>query len=290
VTDADAAWTTPWAHSQAGKELDDEERRRPEPQTGSWPWFGAPLVARLALQVAVEEAKGFLPVLGSDVTSYAADAVCRAVLESSSLAWWLLDPGIGAEARLARALAYRLHTAKETERAIAHLGLLPDEDPSEYGELPEAVGQDIRSLGPKWSWHPSGTWVSWGDQQEQKQSWPHYSDRAVDLVRCIWPQEKMPYAVLSAVAHAELLGLARNLPAPDAEGSSAVGMLRDAVRPVADPAGFWLWHDTYLVLGALVFTAERAAAFLALDHQIAALNTWTGELDGTLPTLRPMAS
>ena len=55
----------------------------------------------------------------------------RAVLESSSLAWWLLDPSIGAQARLARALAYRLHTASETKKAVGHLGLGPEEDPSE---------------------------------------------------------------------------------------------------------------------------------------------------------------
>lgn len=86
VTDADAAWMTPWTHSQAGRELDEEERRRPGPQTGSWPWLLAPMVARLSLRVAIEEARGFQAVLGSRVTSYAADAVCRAVLESASLA------------------------------------------------------------------------------------------------------------------------------------------------------------------------------------------------------------
>jgi hypothetical protein len=48
VTDADTALRTPWAHSQAGQELDEEERRRPEPQAGSWPWLLAPMIARLA--------------------------------------------------------------------------------------------------------------------------------------------------------------------------------------------------------------------------------------------------
>ena len=49
--------------------------------------------------------------------------------------------------------------------------------------------------------------------------------------------------------------------------------------PAASPAGFWIWHDTYLILGALAFTADRAASFLALEDQLAALHSWTGEQD-----------
>jgi hypothetical protein len=82
--------------------------------------------------------------------------VCRAVLESSSLAWWLLDPGIGAQTRLARALACRLHTAHETRKAVGYLRLAPDEDPCEYGELPGAAEQELTGLGPDWTCHPSG--------------------------------------------------------------------------------------------------------------------------------------
>lgn len=292
VTDANTAWDTPWAHSPAGAELTAEEARRPGPQTGSWPWLIAPIAARLALRVAIEEAKGFSTTLASGTASYAADVLCRAVLESSSLAWWLLDPSIGAEARLARSLAYRLHTALETSKAIDHLGLGPDEDRSEYGELPEAVTQEIGCLGPNWSWKTwgrSGALVSWGEAEEEEQSWPSYTCRAEELVRDIWPQRKMPYAVLSAVAHAELLGLARNLATPDVADRPRPAGGTD-LRPVGDPSGFWLWHDAYLVLGALVFTANRAAVFLGLKDQLTALRTWTGELNRTLPTLRPAAT
>jgi hypothetical protein len=191
--------------------------------------------------------------------------LCRAVLESSSLAWWLLDPGVGARPRLARALTYRLHTAKETKRAISHLRLGSDEDPTEYGELPDTVMQEIRNLGPDWTCHPSGAWVSWGNGEEQKETWPGYSDRAADLVRRIWPQqEKMPYAALSAVVHAELLGLARGIPRPGPAKPTAT-TAPDAIRADLGPARLWLWHDAYLAIGALVFTADRAASFLALD-------------------------
>ena len=38
-----------------------------------------------------------------------------------------------------------------------------------------------------------------------------YTDRVPSLVVKTWPQEKLPYAQLSAVAHAQLVGLERNL-------------------------------------------------------------------------------
>jgi hypothetical protein len=49
----------------------------------------------------------------------------------------------------------------------------------------------------------------------------------------------------------------------------------------------WLWQHAYLVIGALVFTASRAAAFLGLDDQLTGLNAWMAELNRRLPALRP---
>src|SRR5207248_7657044 len=75
--------------------------------------------------VEVEEAKGFSKVLDPNATSYAADVLCRGILETASLVWWLLDPDIDAQRRLARSLVYRLHTAAQTGRAIEALALDP---------------------------------------------------------------------------------------------------------------------------------------------------------------------
>jgi len=68
VTDTDA-WTTPSAHSQSGQELNEEERRRPPPLAGSWPWLLAPTIARLALRAAVEEAERLHAVISHTATS-----------------------------------------------------------------------------------------------------------------------------------------------------------------------------------------------------------------------------
>lgn len=280
VTGADAAWSTPFSHSQAGMELAMQEALRPEPQTGSWPWLAAPVFGRLALHCAGDEATAFLENLRQDKTACAADVLCRAILESTSLTWWLLDPDIGAERRLARSLLCRLNAAREVTRAVDYLGLGPDEDRSDYGETPEDIRQEIRDLGPAWRWNDSGTRVSWG---EEEQAWPSYTNRVEDLVRPVWPQSKLPYAVLSAVTHAGLPGLARNFSARlTRTGESAAQLSADR-----ESARVWLWCDTYLVLGALVLTAHRAATFLSLEDQIAALRNWIAELDRTLPQIRP---
>lgn len=69
--------------------------------------------------------------------------------------------------------------------------------------------------------------------------------------------------------------------------SAKVTTTISAVRPAADAARLWLWHDALLVHGALVFTSDRAAAFLALEEQFAALHAWAVELDRILPASRP---
>jgi len=190
--------------------------------------------------------------------------------------WWLLDPDSDAQQRTARWLVYRLHTAKETAKAVNALELAPGEDRSGYGEAPADVRTEIADLG----WSESGQAVVFAGGQE---SWPGYTERAGKLLSAIWPQGDLPYRMLSAVAHAEVLGLARNL-APPAPGASGV-------RPAPGPAAeVWLWQDAHLVLGALVLTAGRAASFLGLDDQSATLRALTEYLNRTLPTLRPTAS
>jgi hypothetical protein len=270
VTNANGTWETPGADTPAGKELAAEEARRPEPATGSWPWLLTPALARLALQTALEEAKGFAAVLARAGTSYAPDVLCRSVLETSSLAWWLLDPDIDSKTRMARSLSYRLYSAAQTRKAVDALGLAPEDDRSEFGELPEAVTEDIRSA--QLPTDESGKVLFSAEEAR-----PGYTDRVAKLVAKIWPQTQLPYAVLSAVAHGEMLGLVRNIAQGEPRLSVAPGVGTDT----------WLWHDTYLVIGALIFTAERAAAFLGQGDELTALGEWMQESQRRLLDVRP---
>jgi len=49
------------------------------------------------------------------------------------------------------------------------------------------------------------------------------------------------------------------------------------------------WQDTYLVIGTLLFTADRAASFPGLHDQLTALHAWMAELNRRLPALPPSA-
>jgi hypothetical protein len=122
--------------------------------------------------------------------------------------------------------------------------------------------------------------VSTGSSEESAEPWLDYTERAERLVERIWPQRKLPYAALSAVAHAEFFGLQRNLVSST---DTAQGL-----RPAAgQDTALWLWQDIYLVIGALVLTADRAASFLGLHDQLAVISALTEHLDQRLPALRP---
>jgi hypothetical protein len=273
LTSDDEIWRTPFRESEAGAEMAQENAHR---ESECWPWMTAFLFSRLALNAAVGQAGGLHAVLGGHGTSHATGALSRAVLESTSLAWWLLAPGIGAERRLCRTFVYRLHTAVQTQRAVSRLALAQGENPSEYGELPETVIAEIADLGLDHTCRRSARKVSCGEE-----SWPRYTERVTDLLQYVWPEPEVPYPVLSAVGHGELLGLTRSL---DTNPHTA-----DSLRLADSESDIWLWHDAYLALGATVFGTKRAASFVgALDH-VGALEELIDDLDRTLPTLRPRA-
>lgn len=69
------------------------------------------------------------------------------------------------------------------------------------------------------------------------------------------------------------------------EGNLARGEPRLRVAP--DDDGVWLWQDTYLVIGAMTFTAERAAAFLGQGDEMTALGQWMQESQRRLLAVRP---
>lgn len=179
------AWDSPTRTSPAGNELVEEESL-PDRTSGSWPWLSGPLIARWALQLAAAEAEGFSAVLDLGTTSYAADVLCRSVLESTALTWWLLEPDIGSQKRVARALAYRLSSANETAKAVKHLGLPVDGDWSGYGELPDDVKKEIQQLGLSCTRGPGGRPRCGGEVL------PSYTERIADLVGQVWPQPNTP--------------------------------------------------------------------------------------------------
>jgi hypothetical protein len=266
LVDDEAAWSEPLAASQAGREMSAQDARTgTDRPTGSWPWLLAMIVARWTLRTAVEFATDFANLLANGGAASTTGVLCRAILEHTSLTFWLLAPDIDSDGRLARALNYQLHTARQTKRAFGRLGVDEDEDPAGYGEMPETVVEQIRALGC------SVTETGGIRCGASCVDWPRYSDRVEQLVRFIWPQHKLPYAVLSAIGHAELLGFHR------------MGMPGDANDPqqlAQSGTPEWLRWDAYLALGALVLSVERTNVFLGRPNQAAELRVLAARLAG----------
>jgi hypothetical protein len=264
-----------WDHLPAGSESDLEvvaENSDASRQTGSWPWRSALMVARWALQLTAAEAEGMAAVLRVGAPA-APDVLCRAALESAALAWWLLEPDIGSRRRLARALAYRLRSAIGNELTIEYLGLSADEDRSGYGDSRDEVITEITNLALDYKCDKYGHHVHVDGERLDS-----YAKRVSDLVQAVWPQPGLPYAMLSQVGHAELNGIVRGL------DMSPPGDFRSTADVAAS---FWAWHDTYLAVGAMVLSAHRAASFLGLDVETAAILKWMESSQRALRVLQP---
>jgi hypothetical protein len=106
----------PSAESRAMAELNDERRFR----TANWEEpvrnahsYGQVLVAPLADHLASLAAAAQHSVIGP---SFAHLALLRAIMETSTLASWLLEPAIGVERRIKRSLTYRIDNADNLTR------------------------------------------------------------------------------------------------------------------------------------------------------------------------------
>ncbi|HTT92594.1 MAG TPA: hypothetical protein VMF65_23775 [Acidimicrobiales bacterium] len=265
-------WADPLRASRAGTELAEEEADHPQPETGSWPWLLTLRFSRLALKVAADEARWTaLVIADATSTSYAIDVLSRAVLEATSLVWWLLDPEIPRARRSARMLLYRLNGAREADKADRALRAGVNGAQAAEWEPPERVREEIRDYGFALS-HDDKS-VTW---DEEKEFLPGYTDRTSQFVKHVWSGDAsgFAYRFLSAVAHAEVLGLVRNV-----ELTGGADHLQ--------PEPFWIWFDTYLTVGSLVLANHRAADFLGLKDCGERLSLWADYAQSRLQTLQP---
>ncbi len=134
---------TPWCAPPTGSDAAGDLAGS---QWGEAPVRNALDIAWMAIGAAASEILAFSAVLPGARTCYASEVLARAVLESASLALWLLEPGIGPRTRVARSIAYRLNGAMHMESALDHLTLREGEQRSDYGELREDVVEDASGL------------------------------------------------------------------------------------------------------------------------------------------------
>lgn len=118
---------------------------------GTGPWGEEPIrtayaLAALNYNAALDQARAMTALMTGAFTAVPTMVLGRSLIEATSRAWWLLEPGIGAIARVERYQAARYAGAVEGERAMLADGV-PEEEVGLYTETPSQVGEYSRKLG-----------------------------------------------------------------------------------------------------------------------------------------------
>jgi len=161
------------------------------------PWGDVPVktayaAAAFLLDAVLQCLRAMSGALAVEATPYVTNCLARSALEAASQAWWLLEPGIGAQRRVARLLLVRAGSARRLEETAKVLGFVP----GDYGETAEAVRRYGADLGLELVSVDGGKrWVCGVDEL------PGYTARARDFERAL--RAVGSYSIYSGAAHAE---------------------------------------------------------------------------------------
>jgi len=183
-------WVPAW-RSEASRE------RGEVVSTPGGPWGDAPVrmtyaAAAFLLDAVLQCLRAMSGALAVEATPYVTNCLARSALEAGSQAWWLLEPGIGAQRRVARFLLIRAGSARRMQDTATILGFVA----ADYGETVAGVRQVGADLGLDLVSADGGKrWVCGVDEL------PSYTARARDFERAL----KAPgsYSIYSGAAHAQ---------------------------------------------------------------------------------------
>jgi hypothetical protein len=137
----DVEWVPAW-QSEAARELTETVRGAGGPW-GDMPVRTAYAAAAFLLEAVLQCVRALSGALTAEATPYVANCLARSALEAGSRAWWLLEPDIGAQRRVARFLLIRARSARAVHDTAKTLGA----EPGDYGETVATVFQHAAALG-----------------------------------------------------------------------------------------------------------------------------------------------
>jgi len=109
-------WSAGW-QSEAARECANRELG-PGGQWGAGPGRSAYIAAGLYLEAVLQCLRAMGDALTVDSTAYVVNTLARAAMESGSRVCWLLEPGIGARARVTRFVLIRASGARYLDAAV----------------------------------------------------------------------------------------------------------------------------------------------------------------------------
>ncbi|WP_067504319.1 hypothetical protein [Actinoplanes sp. TFC3] len=220
--------------------------------------------AALLTDAGLDSANVVRTLLVSGASSgLAIETLVRSVLESAAQVWWLLEPGIGGRARMARLYVLRRQSACALQGTAAKLQVQLG---SGYGQtVDDMVALYERELGLRPDHSHKGVWV--GCEGQRKTG---YTDRVARFMGDIGhAEDKGPYAFICGASHMEFWRLSygyEEIENPDGSREWMPRTPRDFLRLALS-----------VTTDALVYPAARA--FDLLGRQ-AALRELVGLLPG----------
>ena len=188
---------------ESGSPGDSELRNAESGPAGVWgerPVRSTFAHSQMAVNAVVQHARAVATLIDPPRTSLALDVLARGALEASAIAWWLLEPKLGARRRVCRMQLLRVNSARELAKAIAEAGA----DPALIGG--ETVA-DVQKYSADLGIGAFADVGSVGNAQCEGEVRPGYTKRVKDLTDD-WGFDGA-YSIYSGMAHAELYGFWR---------------------------------------------------------------------------------
>jgi hypothetical protein len=252
----ESEWVPAW-RSEASRER-TADVRGPNGPWGDVPVRTAYAAATFLLDAVLQCLRAMGSALTTEATPYVANCLARSALEAGSQAWWLLEPGIGAQRRVGRFLLIRVRSARALEDTAKTLGVAP----GDYGETVDAVKQHAAALGLKLVSAESGKRWSCGIDEL-----PGYSARARAFEQAL--RARGSYSIYSGSAHAEWHAIISGWQLP-ASPDSVESLL------VKRPDRVAIWSAVFNSVNASLEVSRRALELLGRHARLIDLHYLSG--------------
>jgi hypothetical protein len=217
------------------------------------PWSDEPLAEAttagiMLIYAAEDHLRSAGELISGGTSRYGPFTLLRAAFELSAQAWWIFDPGIDLEERLARGANFILNSHRERQKLEAEIGH-PDSRAPKIQAILDTAEQT--GLGVTPAKKKSPRWVR------------HYPKDNTSLCRLFMQDSSSPdtlgaviYRYLSATPHGTLHGLLRSTREVPGMPAGKTGVLRSQELDANELAMF-----TASVLVAYVYATERQMVY-----------------------------
>lgn len=283
VTDKVEGWTYPgrWQAepgSEAASEFANNEQRPDGTTWGDGPVQAAFAYAQMAMMATIQHGRAVATLVHPSRPILPQEALTRSALEAASVAWWLLEPGLGARRRVARMQVLRLNSATEDQKTLNVLAKAGVNVSGIGGETVPFVKSYSAALGlATFTESRKGR----GYDQCESEIRPGYTKRVTQLTDAAGFHGAYP--IYSGVAHAELNGLWRVF--SNGATAAAGGQRSYHIAPDYEAT----FHAAHGALVSLLYPLMRVASVFGWPSpgRVDNLNALIDGVDTEMARLRP---